>query len=117
MKHGLLSRDIDYITQALRQFSEIEVALVFGSRAKGNYARGSDVDLAIKGPGITHATVSRLLFLLNEEYPLPYFFDVVHYEALTNLDLVAHIDRVGEIVYEHIPSQMVELPGNVLEMR
>ena len=101
MKHGLLSRDIDYITQALRQFPEIQVALVFGSRAKGNYARGSDVDLAIKGAGITHTTVSRLLFLLNEEYPLPYFFDVIHYESLANPDLVSHIDRVGEIIYAH----------------
>ncbi|MEJ5310473.1 MAG: nucleotidyltransferase domain-containing protein [Anaerolineae bacterium] len=100
MKHGLLPRDLDYIIQALRQFPEVEVALIFGSRAKGNYTRGSDVDLAIRGERITPTTISRLSFLLNEEYPLPYFFDVVHYETLSNSDLIEHIDRVGEIIFE-----------------
>ncbi len=100
MKHGLLPRDLDYITQALRQFPEVEMALIFGSRAKGNYAPGSDVHLAVKGEGITSTTISRLSFLLNEEYPLPYFFDVVHYETLSNSDLVEHIDRVGEMIFE-----------------
>ena len=37
--------------------------------------------------------------LLNEAYPLPYFFDVVHYEALENRDLAEHIERVGEIIF------------------
>ena len=99
MSHGLLSRDLNYIIQALKQFPEIETALLFGSRAKGNYKPGSDVDLAIKGGEITHTTISRLAFLLNEEYPLPYFFDVVHYKTLSNRNLAEHIDRVGEIIY------------------
>lgn len=113
MKYGLLPRDMEYITQALQKFPEIEVALVFGSRAKGNYVRGSDVDLTIKGAGITHTTVSRLLFLLNEEYPLPYFFDVIHYESLVNPDLVEHIDRVGEIIYEHVPTSEANHPARI----
>jgi len=99
MKYGLLPRDLDYITQAVQQFPEIETVLIFGSRAKGTYKPGSDVDLALKGANITHTTVSRLSFLLNEDYPLPYFFDVVHYEALQNSDLVAHIDRAGGRVF------------------
>jgi len=33
---------------------------------------------------------------LNEETLLPYFFDVVHYESLTEPRLVEHIDRVGK---------------------
>lgn len=99
MSFGLLPRDLEYITQALQQFPEIETALIFGSRAKGNYKPGSDVDLAIKGERITHTTIARLTFLLNEEYPLPYFFDVVHNETIKNPDLVDHIDRVGEIIF------------------
>lgn len=102
MTHGLLPRDLDYIAQALQQFPEVETALLFGSRAKGNYKPSSDVDLAIKGTRITPTTVSRLAFLLNEEYPLPYFFDVVHYETLENRELVKHIDRVGEVIFGRI---------------
>lgn len=65
------------------------------SRALGNYKRGSDVDLAVVGDEITHQTIAGLHEALNEEYPLPYMFDVVHYDALTNDNLRRHIDTYG----------------------
>ena len=46
---GLLDRDIKYIIKALEQHDEIEKAVIFGSRAMGNYKKGSDVDIAIIG--------------------------------------------------------------------
>ncbi len=87
MKNGLLQRDIDEILEALRRFPEIDEAIVFGSRAKGNYKPGSDVDLAIKGKAIDHLCVAALSFLLNEESLLPYFFYIVHYEGFTERNL------------------------------
>ncbi len=96
MDTGLTQADISRISAAIKQFPEIEEAVVFGSRAKGTYKKASDVDLAIKGAAVTPETVQRLNFLLNEELPLPYFFDVVHYESLENPLLVEHIDRVGK---------------------
>ena len=100
MSYGLFERDIAAITQAISQFPEISQTILFGSRAKGNYKPGSDVDLAIKGAEINYATVSRLSFMLNEELPLPYFFDIVHYEKITEPKLIEHIDRVGRLFYE-----------------
>lgn len=96
MDTGLLQADIKHITTAIKQFPEIENAVIFGSRAKGTHKKASDVDLAIKGGSVTGETISRLNFLLNEELPLPYFFDVVHYESLKNQALVEHIDRIGK---------------------
>ena len=100
MSYGLLERDIAAITQAISQFPEISQTILFGSRAKGNYKPGSDVDLAIKGTEINYATVSRLSFILNEELILPYFFDIVHYEKITEPKLIQHIDRVGKVLYK-----------------
>ena len=40
---GLIERDIEYIVKAMKKFNEIEKAIVFGSRAIGNYKKGSDV--------------------------------------------------------------------------
>ncbi|MGB3312067.1 MAG: nucleotidyltransferase domain-containing protein [Nodosilinea sp.] len=74
MLYGLLSSDLHHITDALGQFNEIDQAVLFGSRAKGNYKQGSDVDLALKGDRITHRTVAALADCLNEDKPLPYFF-------------------------------------------
>lgn len=96
MNAGLSRDDIKLIATAIQQFPEIENAVIFGSRAKGTYRKASDVDLAVKGSAVTGKTIQQLHFLLNEELPLPYFFDVVHYEALENPLFVTHIDSVGK---------------------
>lgn len=96
---GLLDRDLQYIKQALSQLKEIEQAFVFGSRAMGNYKNGSDVDLAISGRDVSETTIMRLSDLLNEQYPLPYFFDILHYEKISNPTLKNHIDVEGKLLY------------------
>ncbi|WP_059172389.1 nucleotidyltransferase domain-containing protein [Bacillus sp. FJAT-27445] len=98
--YGLLEKDLDYIDRALSSFSEIDTAYIFGSRAMGNYKRGSDVDIAISGKGVTEKTLFQVYDLLNEEYPLPYFFDVVIYEDIKNEELKRHIDTVGKKIYQ-----------------
>ena len=95
MKYGLIDRDFLYINAAIQEFPEIEEVILFGSRAKGNYKKGSDVDIAIKGDRITYEIIVRFADCLNEEKPLPYFFDVVYYEAIAKPMLKADIDRVG----------------------
>jgi predicted nucleotidyltransferase len=97
---GLIESDVRYINIALGKFSEIECGIIFGSRAMGNYKKGSDIDLAIKGKGVTSKTLYKLSDLLNEEFPLPYFFDLIHYEAISNANLKDHIDKEGKIIYE-----------------
>ena len=97
---GLIERDIEYIVKAMKKFNEIEKAIVFGSRAIGNYKKGSDVDIAIIGDGIDSKTVYKLDDYLNEVYPLPYFFDILQYNCITNENLKKHIDNEGKIIYE-----------------
>ncbi|MBU3917095.1 nucleotidyltransferase domain-containing protein [bacterium] len=96
MRFGLTDSDIKVILSTVSQFPEIRQVVIFGSRAKGTHLKGSDIDLAIKGEDISNSTINRLSFLLNEELPLPYFFDVIHYEEIDNKDLKEHIDRVGK---------------------
>lgn len=99
MKFGLQTKEWDLITGACSRLPEIEEAILFGSRAKGNFKRGSDVDLSIKGENVTRTTALKLQMELNEELPLPYFFDVVSYAAAGSQDLRPHIDRVGKVIY------------------
>jgi predicted nucleotidyltransferase len=99
MKYGLSQQDIKEICKAFRLFPEIEEAVLFGSRAKGNFKPGSDVDIAIKGEKIEHSCVNRLSDILNEESLLPYYFDIVHFEQITEPELVLHIERVGKVLY------------------
>ena len=102
MRFGLTERDTEVIIETFATFEEIEEAVIFDSRAMGHAKRSSDVDLALKGKRLDLTTVTHVKFVLDEELPLPYFFDVVHYDALTNPALKAHIDHEGRTLYEGV---------------
>jgi len=96
---GLRDSDISDIIQVLEKFPEVESARIFGSRAKGNYRNGSDVDLAVFGNNISFERIIHISSVLNEETMMPYYFDVLDYYSIENADLVRHIDRIGKIIY------------------
>ncbi|PHS38527.1 MAG: DNA polymerase III subunit beta [Sulfurovum sp.] len=97
-RFGLRSSDLEDIIKTLKQFDNICEAIIFGSRAKGNYKHGSDVDIAIKGD-IDFKTLTHLSYLLNEESLMPYKFDIVNYGGTQHHDLKEHIDRIGISIY------------------
>jgi predicted nucleotidyltransferase len=98
-KFGLRESDLKEITQVLQKFDTIYEAILFGSRAKGNFFHGSDVDIAIVGD-FDFKDFIHLRYLLNEESMMPYSFDVVVYKDIQNQKLKEHIDRVGICIYE-----------------
>jgi predicted nucleotidyltransferase len=53
---GLKEKDITDIRAVLQSFPEVEKALIFGSRARGNHRHGSDVDMALMGAEFHTAT-------------------------------------------------------------
>ncbi|MBS7528121.1 nucleotidyltransferase domain-containing protein [Fusibacter paucivorans] len=106
--YGLLDRDLKYILRVMAHFTEIDEVVIFGSRAMGNYKKGSDVDLAIVGKRIDRAILRRISDYLNEEYPLPYFFDVISYHDIANTELKAHIDQVGKVIYKRANNEHIK---------
>ena len=91
--------EIKQITDIIHSFPEIDQAIIFGSRAMGNYKNGSDVDIALKGKNISHEIVAEIRYRLNEETLLPFFFDVVDFNELQNEDLIAHINQFGKVLF------------------
>ena len=66
---------------------------------KRNYKKGSDIDLALIGKNITNDILYDVSDYLNEVYPIPYFFDIVHYDNISNVNLKKHIDDYGKVIY------------------
>lgn len=97
--HGLNEADTAAIKGALHQFPDVERATLFGSRALGTAKQGSDVDIALHG-ALKPTTLTAVRAALSELPLVPYFFDVVHYEAIENEALRAHIDTCGAALYE-----------------
>ncbi len=96
---GISDFSFSCICDTLKKYDDIERALIFGSRAKGNYKKGSDIDIAIYGTGLNKITALNLAGKLNEEAPIPYFVDVAAPQYNNNPDLVEHIERVGVEFY------------------
>lgn len=109
---GLRETDIEEICRVFRQFTQVECAIIFGSRAKGNYRNGSDVDIALKGHIPFNILIS-ISSILNEETMMPYRFDILDYDAITNPDLVLHIDRVGKLLYSNEKPPALNEPTSV----
>ncbi len=52
MKYGLKEKLLESIADVFAGYSKIEKVLIYGSRAKGNYRKGSNIDLALVGEGL-----------------------------------------------------------------
>jgi predicted nucleotidyltransferase len=104
MIYGLKQQTIDAIINCLAATSSIEEAILFGSRAKGNYKTGSDIDLTLKGKELTLSEVFQLENQL-DDLLLPYKFDISIFQQIDNPDLLDHIQRVGIAFYKRpLPS-------------
>ena len=92
---GISDHSYTLLIETLAKWPEIEEVILFGSRAKGNYKKGSDIDLAIKGEQCSASLALDLKAYINEELPIPYMVDIVDYNSLQHQNLREHIDRVG----------------------
>lgn len=75
----------------------VEKVILFGSRAKGNAKRGSDIDLAVSGP-CSDSELGSILWEL-DDLLLPWEIDLVAFEQIQNPALREHIERVGQTFY------------------
>ena len=98
MPYGLTAETVAQIHGVLAKYPEIEHALLYGSRAKGNYRDGSDIDLCLVGETLT---LARLLKVENDldDLLLPQKIDLSIFHALDNPELIDHIQRVGIVFY------------------
>ncbi|MCG8319853.1 MAG: nucleotidyltransferase domain-containing protein [Cytophagales bacterium] len=109
---GISEKSYNLLVNAFSKYPEVEEVLIFGSRAKGNYKRGSDIDLAIKGKRCNDLTAINIQGYFNEELPIPYYVDVVYYDELEHQELKEHIDRVGINFFESkLPHVINEPPA------
>lgn len=97
--YGISQKSFELIIEALNARSEVERAVLFGSRALGTARPGSDIDLAIYGINVNPRIASELSRELNERRPIPYKIDVLSYEHTDHQDLKRHIDAHGREIY------------------
>ena len=95
---GLPDKTISMINEIFSKYSDIEKVVIYGSRARGDYKNGSDIDLTIHGD-ISVGDKIRISGLIYD-LPIPYMCDLSIFKNIKNENLVEHIERVGQIFYE-----------------
>ena len=108
---GLTAVTIEQMREVFRCFPQVERAVLYGSRAKGNFRPGSDIDLTLAGKDLTPQLLGKIADALDDLY-LPYMIDLsieaeLHHEALQ-----AHIHRVGKIFYQQDGHSAEAAPGS-----
>lgn len=98
MNYGLPEPTLRAIRRVLASEPAIHRAILYGSRAKGTHRPGSDIDLAIDGPSLTHDRLLRLATAL-DNLDLPYAIDLSLLHEIENPELLDHIRRVGITFY------------------
>lgn len=91
---------MDIIRGIYERFPEVKKVLVYGSRAKGTFREGSDIDMAIVADGtLSRHTLMDIADAFDNSY-LAYLTDISDLRALKNQSLIDHINRCGKILYE-----------------
>lgn len=97
MRYGLKDNFIESIVDIFRKIDKVEKLIIYGSRVKGNYKVGSDIDLAIVGE-ISIELLNKIAIKL-DDLDSPYTFDLCIYNKIKNNELKKQIDNTGELIY------------------
>lgn len=98
MKYGLKKEEWEAIQEILGRFTEVGGAILYGSRAKGNFRYNSDIDLALTGTDLDLSILYRIETAL-DDLLLPYKIDLSIFHSLKNKSLKDHIRRRGIMIY------------------
>ena len=95
MNFGLSEQVLEKIITLFGKETDVEEVILFGSRAKGTFKEGSDIDLALKGAN-TDLQLLRKIELEIDDLMLPYVVDLVIYNKIKEPQLTDHINRTGK---------------------
>jgi predicted nucleotidyltransferase len=93
-RYGLNYSTILAIVNSVEKYAPKVEILLFGSRAKGNFSNGSDIDIALKGKCL-NLNILLDIYIELDKYDLPYKFDFIIFDRINDKSLMEHIDRVG----------------------
>ena len=93
---GIRPGVIEAITEFAKKY-DIELVILFGSRARGDFKRTSDIDLAVSGGDFT-----RFALDVDEETPTLLKYDFVNLDRNVQPELLREIYKDGKLLYEKV---------------
>lgn len=100
LRFGLKEITIEKICGVLAKHPQVDRAVIYGSRAKGNYKNGSDIDLTLHGGEDLTMNILAKIMTEIDDLLLPYTIDLSIFHDLSDPDFIDHIQRIGITFYE-----------------
>ena len=100
LRYGLSQLDRTEMNNIFQKYSGLQKVILFGSRAKGNFRKGSDIDIALELNPSSRKIVNAVHDELEEETKIPYFFDVIDLKKISSPELCEHIRVCGKEIYK-----------------
>lgn len=97
MDHTGIKRLVIEEICCLAQQCNVRKVILFGSRARGDYKRASDIDLAVSG-----GDIFRFALEVDEKTSTPLKYDVVDLDGNVQRELMESIEAEGKVLYEKI---------------
>jgi len=97
---GLRVEDMNYFMSIFESINEIESVIMYGSRARGDYQLGSDIDLSLRGKSVTIEHVAHIKYLIENESQMLLIADVNIFNKISNKQLIELIKRDGIEIYK-----------------
>ena len=92
MKFGLTLESFNKIKEVIKKYNMYEFK-VFGSRARGDYKKGSDIDLAVYGD-----IEDKTKFNIRNDFDMldiPYMIDLIFVQDISKEELIKSIKKDG----------------------
>lgn len=86
------------LLQLLSNCPHVRAVWLYGSRAMGRECPGSDIDLCLEGPELSHSDRLRLMSDI-DDLLLPWSIDLALRSELP-ADLAGHVSRVGRCLWQ-----------------
>ena len=93
---GIRKEVIEEIRNFARKY-QVKKVILFGSRARGDYKRTSDIDIAVSGGDFAEFALD-----VEEETSTLLEFDIVNLDREMQDELREAIEREGKILYEKV---------------
>ena len=98
MKFGIPDESLDNLLKAISRETRVKGIVLYGSRAKGTFRNGSDIDLCLDASELDYPTLMRIENEL-DDLLLPWKIDLAIRQRIDNAELLSHIERVGKALY------------------
>lgn len=95
-KFGLDQATIRRINEVFSKHNRIEKIILYGSRAIGNFKKGSDIDITLVAPSMNLTELMQLEVEI-DDLMIPYKVDLSLCHTIDNQELLEHIQRFGQL--------------------